>query len=126
MTQAQPHENKLFKPEILKDPSSLIKEQLQTLISQLQTESDLLTERLSVEDLHKLIEQSLLTAILDIDQNIIATAMLWNVDIHTNWYEMGIVWVSPEYRGQNLGHAVFQDITAKVSKGSSAFLLTTS
>jgi predicted GNAT family N-acyltransferase len=126
MTISQIKENQTHTNEILEDPKTLSTEQLQALIGQLQTESALLTERLSVEDLQKLIKQNQLTAILDKDQNIIATAMLWEAPNQPNWYEMGTVWVSTEHRGQKLGHIVFEDITNKIPQGSSAFLLTTS
>jgi predicted N-acetyltransferase YhbS len=126
MTISQIKENQTHTNEILQDPTILTPEQLQALIDQLQTESALLTERLSIDDLQKLIKQNQLTAILDKDQNIIATAMLWEAPNQPNWYEMGTVWVSPHHRGQNLGHKVFQDITNKIPQGSSAFLLTTS
>jgi predicted GNAT family N-acyltransferase len=124
MTPSQLHEGTDFKTEILQDPSSLTQEQLQTLIEQLKTESALLTERLSVEDLQKLIEQNQLTAILDNDQNIIASAMLWKVPNQSNWYEIGTVWVSPEHRGQQLGYKVFRSITEMIPWDSNAFLLT--
>ncbi len=112
--------------EILKDLSSINSHQLKTVIDQFITESALLTERLTVEDFEKLIEQNLFTAILDNEQNIIATAMLWQVESQPNWYEMGTVWVSPEYRGKQLGHKVFESMTGKIPQGSNAFLLTTS
>ena len=113
------------KYEIVQDLTQIHEPQLQALIHKLKTESALLTERLCVEDFQKLIQKNLLTAILDIDQNIIATAILWEVEGNKDWYEMGTVWVSPEHRGQQLGHKVFQSITAKVPAGSNAFLLTT-
>ena len=113
------------KYEILQDLIQIHEPQFQALINKLKTESALLTERLCVEDFQKLIQKNLLTAILNVDQNIIATAMLWQVETHQDWYEMGTVWVSPNHRGQQLGHRVFQSITAKVPEGSNAFLLTT-
>lgn len=113
------------KYEILEDLSQISQPQLQVLIHKLKTESALLTDRLCVEDFQKLIQKNLLTAILDVDQNIIATAMLWEVEDYKGWYEMGTVWVSPYHRGQQLGHKVFGSITTKIPQGSNAFLLTT-
>jgi predicted GNAT family N-acyltransferase len=122
-----PNTESINKPsyEILEDLSKINSAQLQTLIDKLKTESALLTERLCVKDFQKLIEKNLLTAIVDVDQNIIATAMLWEVENQpVEWYEVGTVWVSPEYRGQNLGHIVFRSITDKIPWNSNAFLLT--
>jgi predicted N-acetyltransferase YhbS len=121
-----PNSESINKPnyEILEDLTQISPAQLQTLIEKLQTESAILTERLCVKDFQKLIEKNLLTAIVDVDQNIIATAMLWEVECKANWFEMGTVWVSPYHRGQKLGHKVFQAITDKIPDGSNAFLLT--
>jgi predicted GNAT family N-acyltransferase len=67
-----------------------------------------------------------LTVILDKDQNIIATAMLWEVENQpVTWYEIGTVWVSTDHRGQNLGHKIFRSITDMIPWDSNAFLLTT-
>jgi hypothetical protein len=126
MTFTQPNETLITQYDILSDISTLKPNQLLGLIDKLKTESALLTERLELADFQKLIEQNLLTGILDLDQNIIATAMLWEVNGQPLWYEMGTVWVDLEHRGNKLGHTVFESITGKIPQGSSAFLLTTS
>lgn len=112
--------------KILEDLTQINPAQLQTLIDKLQTESAILADRLCVEDFQNLIQKNQLTLIIDINNNIIASAMLWPVENNDNWYEVGTVWVDSQHRGQGLGHLIIEDITTKIPNGKSAFLLTKS
>lgn len=93
----------------------------QRLNAALNAESDLLTPRITAQELETMVVQGL-AARVEIDDIIIAFAALWPTP-DPAWRELGAVWVHPAHRGKKLGSNVFRELLS-LAEALQCFLIT--
>ncbi len=100
-----------------------IVDKLLALISMLTREAGILSSRITVEVLQEMIEQGTMMT-LEMNNVIIACCALWETGTE-ELFELGTVWVHPDYREHRLASLMFAECTARVkAMGAQAFLIT--
>ncbi|HLD20264.1 MAG TPA: GNAT family N-acetyltransferase [Patescibacteria group bacterium] len=98
-------------------------EKLRSLIAMLRQEPGILSDRITAEVLQVMIEQGTMMT-LEMNNVIIACCAIWETETE-ELFELGTVWVHPDYRDHRLASLMFAECTARVkSMGAQAFLIT--
>ena len=62
--------------------------------------------------------------IIELNGLIVAFGALWPIDEHDAWFELGSLWVVPEFRGKGLMSSIFAKLACRIPEHGHFFLLT--
>jgi len=91
------------------------------LVAYLSEESALMGTRINAVALLDLYEAGR-AELVEVDGQIVAFAALWDTPSE-DWFELGSVWVHPEFRGRSFGSQVFQKLLV-LAQAYKVFLIT--